>query len=87
MGLCKCRNVTSLFCFQHRKNVCESCILTDHKSVKYKRMCFFFLPDKLQTFGRDRNPLVLYVLKIMGLTLAIDSALYIWIKFLRYTQG
>ncbi|TPX30212.1 hypothetical protein SmJEL517_g06171 [Synchytrium microbalum] len=30
MGLCKCRNVTNLFCFEHRKNVCEKCILSDH---------------------------------------------------------
>ncbi|KAI9032153.1 hypothetical protein DFJ74DRAFT_701786 [Hyaloraphidium curvatum] len=30
MGLCKCRTVTNLFCFQHRKNVCEKCIITDH---------------------------------------------------------
>ncbi|KAJ3233160.1 Zinc finger protein-like 1 [Chytriomyces hyalinus] len=30
MGLCKCRNVTNLFCFEHRKNVCEKCIVTDH---------------------------------------------------------
>ncbi|KAI8895024.1 hypothetical protein BC833DRAFT_602753 [Globomyces pollinis-pini] len=30
MGLCKCRNVTNLFCFEHRKNVCESCIVESH---------------------------------------------------------
>ncbi|TPX38706.1 hypothetical protein SeMB42_g06588 [Synchytrium endobioticum] len=30
MGLCKCRSVTNLFCFEHRKNVCEKCILSDH---------------------------------------------------------
>ncbi|KAI9209145.1 uncharacterized protein BJ171DRAFT_488634 [Polychytrium aggregatum] len=30
MGLCKCRTVTNLFCFEHRKNVCEKCIVTDH---------------------------------------------------------
>lgn len=30
MGLCKCRTVTNLFCFEHRKNVCEKCIITDH---------------------------------------------------------
>ncbi|KAI8915894.1 hypothetical protein EDD86DRAFT_7029 [Gorgonomyces haynaldii] len=31
MGLCKCRNVTNQFCFQHKKNVCETCIITDHQ--------------------------------------------------------
>ena len=29
MGLCKCRQVTNLFCFEHRKNVCLNC-LEDH---------------------------------------------------------
>eukprot|EP01089_Gocevia_fonbrunei_P023029 TRINITY_DN9537_c0_g1_i1.p1 TRINITY_DN9537_c0_g1~~TRINITY_DN9537_c0_g1_i1.p1 ORF type:complete len:273 (+),score=29.27 TRINITY_DN9537_c0_g1_i1:32-850(+) len=31
MGLCKCRNITDLFCFVHKKAVCESCICPDHK--------------------------------------------------------
>lgn len=32
MGLCKCprRRVTPLFCFEHRVNVCESCMLSNH---------------------------------------------------------
>ncbi|KAJ3149453.1 Zinc finger protein-like 1 [Geranomyces variabilis] len=31
MGLCSgCRRVTNLFCFNHRKNVCENCMLTEH---------------------------------------------------------
>eukprot|EP00049_Salpingoeca_infusionum_P005362 m.91361 g.91361 ORF g.91361 m.91361 type:complete len:121 (-) comp12944_c0_seq4:122-484(-) len=30
MGLCKCRVVTSLFCVQHTKNVCEKCMVSDH---------------------------------------------------------
>uniref|UniRef100_A0A8B9NLZ3 Zinc finger protein-like 1 n=1 Tax=Accipiter nisus TaxID=211598 RepID=A0A8B9NLZ3_9AVES len=32
MGLCKCpkRKVTNLFCFEHRVNVCESCLVTGH---------------------------------------------------------
>lgn len=32
MGLCKCpkRKVTSLFCFVHRVNVCEDCIVSQH---------------------------------------------------------
>ncbi|XP_068027212.1 zinc finger protein-like 1, partial [Melanerpes formicivorus] len=33
MGLCKCpkRKVTNLFCFEHRVNVCESCLVTNHQ--------------------------------------------------------
>jgi len=31
MGLCKCRKVTDLYCFVHKKPVCDSCICTDHK--------------------------------------------------------
>lgn len=32
MGLCKCpqRKVSTLFCFQHHVNVCESCLVSDH---------------------------------------------------------
>ena len=34
MGLCKCpkRKVTNLFCFEHRVNVCEFCIVSTHPS-------------------------------------------------------
>ena len=32
MGLCRCpqRKVSTLFCFKHHVNVCESCLVTDH---------------------------------------------------------
>ncbi|XP_022086022.1 zinc finger protein-like 1 [Acanthaster planci] len=32
MGLCKCpkRKVTNLFCFEHRVNVCEHCLVANH---------------------------------------------------------
>lgn len=36
MGLCKCRTVTTLFCFEHRKNICEKCITTDHSTCIVK---------------------------------------------------
>uniref|UniRef100_A0A7E4WD72 Zinc finger protein-like 1 homolog n=1 Tax=Panagrellus redivivus TaxID=6233 RepID=A0A7E4WD72_PANRE len=34
MGLCKCpkRKVTNLFCFEHRVNVCETCLTTNHEA-------------------------------------------------------
>ncbi|XP_014662008.1 PREDICTED: zinc finger protein-like 1 [Priapulus caudatus] len=34
MGLCKCskKKVTNLFCFEHRVNVCEHCLVNNHKS-------------------------------------------------------
>lgn len=34
MGLCKCpkRKVTNLFCFEHRVNVCEYCLIANHES-------------------------------------------------------
>eukprot|EP01088_Endostelium_zonatum_P017048 TRINITY_DN4855_c0_g2_i1.p1 TRINITY_DN4855_c0_g2~~TRINITY_DN4855_c0_g2_i1.p1 ORF type:complete len:263 (+),score=37.45 TRINITY_DN4855_c0_g2_i1:164-952(+) len=32
MGLCKCRKITDLYCFNHKKAVCENCIATDHKT-------------------------------------------------------
>uniref|UniRef100_H2YGH2 Zinc finger protein-like 1 n=2 Tax=Ciona savignyi TaxID=51511 RepID=H2YGH2_CIOSA len=33
MGLCKCpkRKVTNLFCFEHRVNVCEHCLIENHE--------------------------------------------------------
>ncbi|KAL5009029.1 hypothetical protein ScPMuIL_014610 [Solemya velum] len=33
MGLCKCpkKKVTNLFCFEHRVNVCENCLVEGHK--------------------------------------------------------
>ncbi|XP_078586129.1 zinc finger protein-like 1 homolog, partial [Branchiostoma floridae x Branchiostoma japonicum] len=32
MGLCKCpkKKVTNLFCFEHRVNVCEHCLVSNH---------------------------------------------------------
>ena len=32
MGLCKCpkRKVTNQFCFEHRVNVCEHCMVSSH---------------------------------------------------------
>ncbi len=37
MGLCKCerKKVTNLFCFEHRVNVCEFCLMSDHPKVRY----------------------------------------------------
>ena len=37
MGLCKCRTVTTLFCFEHRKNVCEKCVLSEHETVPLRK--------------------------------------------------
>lgn len=33
MGLCKCpkRNITNQFCYEHRVNVCENCMVQNHK--------------------------------------------------------
>jgi len=31
MGLCKCKKRTELFCFVHKKAVCDQCITTDHQ--------------------------------------------------------
>uniref|UniRef100_A0A8C5Y2B8 Zinc finger protein-like 1 n=1 Tax=Microcebus murinus TaxID=30608 RepID=A0A8C5Y2B8_MICMU len=39
MGLCKCpkRKVTSLFCFEHRVNVCEHCLTANHAKERLSR--------------------------------------------------
>lgn len=38
MGLCKCerKKVTNLFCFEHRVNVCEFCLLSNHPKCVVK---------------------------------------------------
>ena len=38
MGLCKCpkRKVTNQFCFEHRVNVCEHCMVQNHTKVNKK---------------------------------------------------
>eukprot|EP00048_Salpingoeca_helianthica_P013366 m.199868 g.199868 ORF g.199868 m.199868 type:complete len:316 (-) comp15494_c2_seq1:24-971(-) len=36
MGICKCRVVTALFCFQHRVNVCEQCMMHEHATCIVK---------------------------------------------------
>ena len=35
MGLCKCpkKKVTTQFCFEHRVNVCEHCLVSSHPKV------------------------------------------------------
>lgn len=35
MGLCKCpkKRVTNLFCFAHKVNVCEHCMVEQHQRV------------------------------------------------------
>jgi len=35
MGLCKCMNITDLFCFVHKKAVCQGCICPEHKTVRH----------------------------------------------------
>eukprot|EP01132_Coremiostelium_polycephalum_P004294 gene4294-5369_t len=30
MGICKCKKRSEDFCFQHKKFICDSCIITDH---------------------------------------------------------
>lgn len=39
MGLCKCpkRQVTTQFCFEHRVNVCENCMVVNHTKVNIAR--------------------------------------------------
>ena len=39
MGLCKCpkKKVTNQFCYEHRVNVCEHCMVSNHPKVIYLR--------------------------------------------------
>ena len=47
MGLCKCpkKKVTNQFCFEHRVNVCEHCLVSGHSRVSFtekERVYFYF---------------------------------------------
>ena len=43
MGLCKCpkKKVTTQFCFEHRVNVCEHCLVANHPKVSVLLRCMF----------------------------------------------
>lgn len=49
MGLCKCpkRRVTNQFCFEHRVNVCEYCMVTSHPKVIWSYSCIYIMVIKL----------------------------------------
>ncbi|KAI6236888.1 Zinc finger protein-like 1-like protein [Aphelenchoides besseyi] len=52
MGLCKCpkRRATNLFCFDHRCNVCEHCLVTDHEAcVVQTYLCWLSDSDYTST--------------------------------------
>jgi len=36
MGICKCKKRTDLFCFVHKKAVCETCICSEHQTCVVK---------------------------------------------------
>ena len=42
MGLCKCpkKKVTTQFCFEHRVNVCEHCLVSNHPKVSKLKLNF-----------------------------------------------
>eukprot|EP01091_Cochliopodium_minus_P009696 TRINITY_DN2444_c0_g1_i1.p1 TRINITY_DN2444_c0_g1~~TRINITY_DN2444_c0_g1_i1.p1 ORF type:complete len:258 (-),score=34.65 TRINITY_DN2444_c0_g1_i1:84-857(-) len=37
MGVCSCKKRTNLFCFSHKKAVCEDCICTEHNTCPIKK--------------------------------------------------
>ncbi|KAI6199941.1 NADH-ubiquinone oxidoreductase 75 kDa subunit, mitochondrial [Aphelenchoides besseyi] len=52
MGLCKCpkRRATNLFCFDHRCNVCEHCLVSDHEAcVVQTYLCWLSDSDYTST--------------------------------------
>ncbi|PAV69140.1 hypothetical protein WR25_05791 [Diploscapter pachys] len=60
MGLCKCPNkkVTNLFCFEHRVNVCEQCLVESHPScVVQSYLQWLTDSDYESTCGLCHHPL------------------------------
>lgn len=47
MGLCKCpkKKVTTQFCFEHRVNVCEHCLVSNHPKVRHCHLVFSPITD------------------------------------------
>nr|CAG4646471.1 EOG090X0ASS [Macrothrix elegans] len=52
MGLCKCpkRKVTNQFCFEHRVNVCESCMVTNHPKCVVQSYCQWLKDSDYSSF-------------------------------------
>jgi hypothetical protein len=48
MGLCQCRAVSSIFCFEHKRNICEKCLVNasnEHRGC-YVRPYLQWLSDE-----------------------------------------
>lgn len=62
MGLCKCpkRKVTNLFCFEHRVNVCEHCLVANHAKVGHLEQCLSRVggQTRLATSKSMRGPML-----------------------------
>ena len=57
MGLCKCpkRKVTNQFCFEHRVNVCEHCMVASHaKCVVQSYLAWLQVLTRLKERERGR---------------------------------
>ncbi len=65
MGLCKCpkRKVTNQFCFEHRVNVCEHCMVNSHKKVCFLQ--FFFV--SFSVLRRTERWFEIYAFLLIGL--------------------
>ena len=61
MGLCKCpkRRVTNQFCFEHRVNVCEHCMVQKHPNVspEKSRQKLKISRPKFEEFKITKNPI------------------------------
>ncbi len=55
MGICKCRKSTGLFCFNHQKAVCPSCIV-DHPTVSLPHSHSSHSLSTTQSFSHSPGP-------------------------------
>ena len=55
MGLCKCpkKKVTNQFCFEHRVNVCEYCLVSSHPRVRISCVLVIFAYQSLTFVDRE----------------------------------
>ena len=64
MGLCKCpkKKVTTQFCFEHRVNVCEHCLVSSHPRVSELELSSIHVKIKSSIFMFSITDSVMYVL-------------------------
>lgn len=79
MGLCKCpkRQVTNQFCFEHRVNVCEHCMVASHQKVSELLFFFLFMQKDESFFFFFFSALFNHIFSGLKIVIIIQIVLYV----------